>query len=360
MAIDMPDLNATYSDSARKRVLGLDTIRFFLAMWVVFGHIGVFPIEVNESNVLGKIFAGIYNNLFSAPAAVIVFFVISGFCIHYPFRGNKKPLLIPYFARRHLRIWVPIVAAILIAIPLGVKLTLLQDSILWSLLAEEIYYLIYPGLLFLRRRFGWKKILFASYIVAILVVLRDPSAGNYPSYGPYFNWALGLPCWLLGCCLAEKTDRFFTSTASLKINISNWRFAAWFLSFVCSALRFHSPIKYPWTLTLFAVFAFFWLEKEILYYRVNAPIPLLEKAGKGSYSIYLVHLLGPALYVYWSLPIFSPVMHWLVQIIFTLLLCCVFYLLVEKPSHSLARAVAEKLSPNSPKIAAIRVHKEQP
>ncbi|MBD1872864.1 acyltransferase [Nodosilinea sp. FACHB-131] len=359
MAIDILNLNAKHGKANRERVRGLDTLRFFLALWVVFGHLGIFPIGIDENNVLGKIFAGIYGNFFSAPAAVIVFFVISGFCIHYPFRNNKKLLLIPYFARRHLRIWVPVIATLLIGLPLGVKLTLLQNSILWSLLAEEIYYLIYPGLLLLRRRFGWRNILIASYIMAILVILSDPLAGNYPSYGPYLNWVLGLPCWLLGCCLAEETDRLFTSDTQLKVNIWNWRLAAWFLSFTCSALRFHSPIKYPWTLTLFAVFAFFWLEKEVLYYRINAPVPLFEKAGKGSYSIYLVHLLGPALYTYWSLPTFSPVMHWLIQIIFTLLLCYVFYLLVEKPSHLLARAVAEKLSPNSSKTATTQVRKQQ-
>lgn len=359
MTIDILSLNAKPGEASRERVRGLDTLRFFLALWVVFGHLGIFPIGIDESNVLGKIFAGIYSNFFSAPAAVIVFFVISGFCIHYPFRNNKKLLLIPYFARRHLRIWVPIIAAILLGLPLGIKLTLFQNSILWSLLAEEIYYLIYPGLLLLRRRFGWQNILIASYIAAVLVILRDPSAGNYRSYGPYLNWVLGLPCWLLGCCLAEKIDSLFASATQPKINIWNWRIAAWVLSFICSALRFHSPIKYPWTLTLFAVFAFFWLEKEVLYYRNNAPVPLFERAGKGSYSIYLVHLLGPALYTYWSLPIFSPVMHWFIQTMFTLLLCYIFYLLVEKPSHSLARAVAEKLSPNSSQTATTQVRKQQ-
>lgn len=350
MATAISNSNAKYGKPDRKRVLGLDTIRLFLALWVVFGHLGIFPLKIDEGNILGKVLAGIYNNFFSAPAAVIVFFVISGFCIHYPFRGNKKLFLIPYFARRHLRIWIPIVAAVLLGSRLGVKLTLLQNSILWSLLAEEIYYLIYPGLLFLRRRFGWQAILIISYLAAVLVILRDPMAGNYPSYGPYLNWILGLPCWLLGCCLAEKQNRLFTSAAQIKI--WNWRFAAWFISFICSALRFHSPIKYPWSLTLFAVFTFFWLDKEILYYRANAPVPLLERAGRGSYSIYLIHLLGPALYAYWSLPTFSPAIHWLLQIIFTLLLCYVFYLLVEKPSHALARKVAEKLSPKSSEITA--------
>ncbi|GBO55653.1 O-antigen acetylase [Pseudanabaena sp. lw0831] len=327
-----------------RRVRGLDAIRFFLALWVVFGHLGFVPLELDKSNIVGKIIAGIYGNSFSGPTAVIVFFVVSGFCIHYPFRHNKRLFLIPYFSRRHLRIWIPIIIAVLAGNPLGVKLTLLQDSILWSLLAEEIYYLIYPSLLFLRRRIGWQKILFAAYISAVLVILSNPTAGNYPSYGPYLNWLLGLPCWLLGCCLAEKTDYLYASATNINVHIWRWRFAAWLLSLICSALRFHSPIKYPWTLTVFAIFAFFWLGKEILHYQNHIPWPIFENAGKGSYSIYLVHVLGPALYKFLSLPTFTPVMHWFVNIVFTFFLCYIFYLLVEKPSHSLARKVAEKLS----------------
>ena len=330
-----------------KRVSGLDTLRFFLALWVVFSHFGFVPFAINKNNTVGKIVSGIYGNSFSGQAAVIVFFVISGFCIHYPYRHDKKLFLIPYFSRRHLRIWLPIAVAVLMAHPLKVKLTVLQGSILWSLLAEEIYYLIYPGLLFIRRRIGWQKILFVSYISALLVILRHPSAGNYPSYGPYLNWLLGLPCWLLGCCLAEKADGLCTSASNSDVHIWRWRFAAWSLSWFFSVLRFHSPIKYPWTLTLFAVFAFFWLEKEILYYQKHAPWPLFESAGKGSYSIYLIHLLGPALYAYLAFPVFGVIVQWVVQLIFTLLLCYSFCLVVERPSHLLARRLAEKLSPQA-------------
>ncbi|MHC5826388.1 MAG: acyltransferase family protein, partial [Nostoc sp.] len=93
----------------RKRVRGLDTLRFFFALWVVFGHLGFLPLAIDKSNIFGKIISGIYGNLFSGPAAVIGFFVISGFCIHYPYRYDKKLFLVPYFSRRHVRIWIPIV-----------------------------------------------------------------------------------------------------------------------------------------------------------------------------------------------------------------------------------------------------------
>ena len=81
------------SDSAAlksQRVAGLDSIRAICAFWVVMGHIGAPPLleGLDEANPIAKVVAGIYGNLWSGPAAVIVFFVISGFCIHYPYASD--------------------------------------------------------------------------------------------------------------------------------------------------------------------------------------------------------------------------------------------------------------------------------
>ncbi len=337
-------ITAEQPTRSNHRVHGLDTIRFFLALWVVAAHFWV-PLGIDKSSTVGKLIIGLYDNFINGPAAVIVFFVISGFCIHYPYRHKRELALIPYFSRRHLRIWVPIFITVLCGMPLGVKFSLMERSILWSLLAEEIYYLIYPIILWLRRQLGWRKLLIFAYACASTIVLSNPTINDYPSYGPYLTWLLGLPTWLLGCCLAEKSDKLCQTVANIDtIHIWRWRFAAWLLSFICSIANFHSPIKYPLNLTLFAVFAFFWLGQEIAYHQLRDPHPLFENAGKGSYSIYLFHLLAPPLYILLKLPTFSPLLQWVVQIAFALPICYVFYLLVERPSHSLARKVAEKLS----------------
>src|SRR4051812_28868708 len=116
MTIDAPAAVAA-EGQLNRRVRGLDTIRFVLALWVVIGHVGFLPLKVETTNMVVKVLLGIYGNLFSGPAAVIVFFVISGFCIHYPFRHKKRLSLVPYFSRRHLRIWLPIIAAVIVARP---------------------------------------------------------------------------------------------------------------------------------------------------------------------------------------------------------------------------------------------------
>jgi peptidoglycan/LPS O-acetylase OafA/YrhL len=342
----MPTKNFNLADEGKvdTRVRGLDTIRFFLAIWVTIAHFWV-PLDIDKSGIAGKVIIGLYTNFVNGPAAVIVFFIISGFCIHYPYRYKQELSLVPYFSRRHLRIWIPIAVAVICGMPLGVKFPLLERSILWSLLAEEIYYLIYPILLYLRRKFGWKKILFFAYISSSAIFFSNPTINDYPSYGPYLTWLLGLPCWLLGCCLAERADRLRDIASIVEINIWKWRFGAWLLSFICIVMNFHSPIKHGITLTIFAIFAFFWLQKEITNYQSYPPLPILENAGKGAYSIYLFHLVTPPLYKALNLPVFAPAIQWFVQLFFALVLCYIFYLLVERPSHTLARKVAEILSP---------------
>ncbi len=334
------------------RVRGLDTIRFFLAIWVTIAHFWM-PLGIDESSFIGKLTVGIYTNLVNGPAAVIVFFVISGFCIHYPYRHQKELFLLPYFSSRHLRIWIPIFVVVLCGMPLGVKFSLLERSILWSLLAEEIYYLIYPLLLSLRRKIGWKRILFFAFVGASAIVCGNPTIIDYPSYGPYLTWLLGLPCWLLGCCLAERSDALREIASIVDVNIWKWRFAAWLLSFVCIVMNFHSPIKHGITLTLFAIFSFYWLQKEIIHYQSYPPLPIFENAGKWTYSIYLFHLLTPPIYKALNLPVFTPIVQWFVQLFFSLTLCYIFYLLVERPSHALARKVGEILSPKTAKLKAI-------
>src|ERR1700750_1834830 len=95
-----------------KRIKGLDTLRFILALWVVIGHFGLVPLPVSKETIYGELGVGLYNNMISGPAAVIVFFVISGFCIYYPYRNSDSILLGPYYTRRYIRILTPMIFAL--------------------------------------------------------------------------------------------------------------------------------------------------------------------------------------------------------------------------------------------------------
>ena len=68
----------------------LDALRFVLVFWVAVGHYGMFPLfaAVNESVKFGHFLVHAWNTIVSGTPAVLCFFVISGFCIHLPYRGE--------------------------------------------------------------------------------------------------------------------------------------------------------------------------------------------------------------------------------------------------------------------------------
>jgi len=223
------------------RIAGLDTIRAISALWVVMGHIGAPPLTagLDESNGLARVVVGIYANFWSGPAAVMVFFVISGFCIHYPYaRSLTVPSQKAYLVRRYCRIAVPLVIAVGISRMLSVNLSLFNLSILWSLVAELVYYTIYPLLLHARRATGsWMPLVICAFGLALALAATQPSAGNYPSFGNALNWLLGLPVWLSGCWLADRVVASKGPTAVSFGQIWVWRGAILVLATVCSILR---------------------------------------------------------------------------------------------------------------------------
>ena len=78
--------------NTQDRIRGLDSIRFIAALIVVFGHGAFLDLSawLDHERMPGRLLVGIYNNLFAGQAAVIVFFLVSGFCIHYPFRHAAR------------------------------------------------------------------------------------------------------------------------------------------------------------------------------------------------------------------------------------------------------------------------------
>ncbi len=148
-----------------------------------------------------------------------------------------------YYARRYIRILIPMVAAVALAVAISVAVAVLATSVLWSLVCEEIYYFIYPALLRARDRVGWSAISGVAWVLALAVVLTNPGAGNYPSYGNAMNWILALPCWLLGCQLAERFDSYCQRPVGTG-DLWAWRGGIWVLSVALTIVRFHTPIGY--------------------------------------------------------------------------------------------------------------------
>ncbi len=327
------------------RVRGLDAIRAVCAFWVVMGHLGGPPVTfgIDKSASLGWLVGGVYNNFWNGPAAVIVFFVISGFCIHYPFsRTLQIPSLVGYGTRRYLRVGVPFAVGMFVSPLLGIDIVTLYDRILWSLVAELVYYTLYPGLLALRRQgVAWRSMVICGFVAAFVLIGTNPAAKPYPSWGIGLDWLLGLPCWLLGCELAEMTAN---NSLPNSRRLWSWRYTVWGVSVAISLLRFHSPIGYPWTLNVFGILVACWLSREIRHFQDHEPTVWLEWAGKWSYSVYLIHLPASALIDMQPLPNLGPILNWSVHMIFLMIASYLFYLLVEFPAHILARSIGRAVS----------------
>jgi peptidoglycan/LPS O-acetylase OafA/YrhL len=318
------------------RVAPISSIRFVLACWVVLSHFGPGALR-SDAKGIASLAEGLLRNAFDGIAAVIVFFVISGFCIHYPHRREREVASYrAFYLRRYLRTLIPMACAILLAVPLDLPIV---RTILWSLMAEEIYYLIYPLLLVLRNRIGWPRVMLSAWLCSAAVIWLRPNHYEYFGYGWQLTWVVGLPCWLLGCRLAESVERPRRNKIST-LRIWSWRAGIWACSSTIVFLTFHTPIHAACYLNAFACVAALWLDREIQYYREKPATKGLEKLGETSYSIYLMHTHGPALIhslfgIAWS----ASFLPWLASVGASAAVSIVFYILVERPSHRIARGL---------------------
>lgn len=330
------------------RILGLDSIRFLAAVWVMFYHVGTSSLyeHLDRSNLFGKVLGAGLDCIFNGPAAVIVFFVISGFCIHYPFREKEATVHIPSFLiRRYIRILIPLLLCLGLTLAMGLPTDTVGRLVGWSIECELIYYTIYPVLLQIGRKVGWGKLVALFLPVSLIYIgLTNPRAGMYPSFGLWGNALIGLPCWILGVKLAEYSPKLWKP--SLR-NLWISRALLFFASMLCFSMMLHMKIGLPWSLNFFAVLSFFWLSQEIHHFQNKLPIGWLEWGGKWSYSLYLIH--GPLNVQFdrWELNLGGNLIEWGLKILFILIFSYVFYLIVEKPSHQLARYLGKLLSSKS-------------
>jgi peptidoglycan/LPS O-acetylase OafA/YrhL len=324
----------------------LDALRFVLAFWVAVGHYEILPIfaGVDTAAPFGRFVTHAWQSVVFGTPAVIVFFVISGFCIHLPFRGDKPLAVGRYYLRRYTRILIPVAGALCVYRLDGQKLTflgehsILWESPLWSLACEEIYYAFYPLLRIIRRRIGWKLLLPTVFVASALTAATHLHSMTWHDFGPFGTSLILLPVWLLGCLLAEQADSIPVMDSKLQIWL--WRFLIWLGCWTSEMLHFKGGIPYTQTMTWFGLLAYFWVKKEIAYGKHTAPNRYLARAGAWSYSLYLVHAPGMGFFEKLPIPYLGYLFNWFGTMLSSLGFSYIFYLLVERPSHNLARKIA--------------------
>jgi len=334
----------------RGRLKGIDSIRAISALVVVLGHLALFAeTDLHSSNYLLRASARVSATAWNGPSAVIVFFIISGFCIHLPFRGDRPLHLAPFLSRRLLRVGLPAVIAYLLA-RYAIHAVDAFNAVIWSVICEVIYYALYPLFLPMAKRLGWVKLFAGAYLISLALALTHLHSlviaqNAYYALGVSLTWAVGLPCWLLGCWLAEN-ERLFPLLSPSQIWLC--RGGVFLLSVALRFVKFHvhSVIaSNVLTLNVFALVACAWVGFEIAYYKHRPPSRFLEWIGTWSYSIYLMHsfVIG-LLFTFKSDWILhrSTAFHSL-ALLLAFSLAYLFYWTVEVPSHRLAILISRKV-----------------
>lgn len=308
--------------SSMTHITGLDTVRAAAALSVVFAHL------------LGPSMPGITKYLFTGHPAVIAFFVVSGFCIHYPYRYTEMQVL-PFLCGRFLRIIPPAAVAFALAQAIGIKAyNPIDGYILWSVVCEMIYYCLYPLLLLASRKLGWVSIIVIATLTSFTVAIGYGSDqyGNAQVYGPQLNWVVGLPAWLIGCLLAEHFEKI-----RLVGKAWHYRVATAAIASVLYWATINTPAGFYLTMTPFAILAALWILSEIRAAETYGANRLMETIGVGCFSIYLIHVVAAA-----AIERFIAVNPLLVCPL-ALGLVYPFYRWVERPSHSIARRTRKTL-----------------
>lgn len=311
---------------------GLDTLRAVAALWVVAGHLG----ELRPTD--DGFFSKLLGIAFNGPAAVILFFVISGLCIHLSTRKGSIELG-PFLIRRYIRVCIPLIAAVLMS-TMFFGSTKPIDGVLWSLYCELIYYSLYPWLTTLAVRIGWRPIIILAFSAAGLIA-TFLSYGDYLwSYGLTLTWTLGLPAWLLGVLIAEKLS--MSGFAPVGANrIAMWG-SMWMISSLIMVLHFHLDVPYKYTLVIFSLFCANFLLWELRASRSDNKInTTLEWAGTWSYSLYLCHPI--AIMIMHGTALNKSFIGVFGGLVLAISISLIFYYLIERPSHSLARTLSQHM-----------------
>lgn len=192
-----------------KRLYKLEALRGLAALYVVLHHALPHEYSLMGFNVM---------NIFRfGQEGVILFFLLSGFVIHYSCCFSRSKSFKSYFKRRFLRIYVPYVLILLAAYMLtSIEAGQLVDPQWWNLL----------GNLFMLQDWGWAR----------PGVLVEAYMGNLPLWSLSYEWWFYMLYWPL--------SRIFigNSAQSVKVHVAVAVAATGAAIFYCFAPDFFSRL----------------------------------------------------------------------------------------------------------------------
>ena len=220
------------------------------------------------------------------------------------------------------------------------------NNVLWSVYCEIIYYAIYPLLRLLMARFGSQPVLAASFVISWLfcLIIPDTGYGHIIAYGHLWTWLVCLPVWLCGCVLAEWLAYACAVPRAVE-RISTWlgrrlslaRWGVWAASSVLLVFGMEEWLPFKYSLPVFGAGVLVWFLAEM---RPPDKDSWLARWGSAGYSIYLIHPIAES--GGFGDPVWAgtaPLLGWVLRIALVAGASALFYFLIEKPSHKLARTL---------------------
>ena len=309
---------------------------------------------------------------------VSIFFAVSGFCVQLSHERSLDRSWINYALKRFFRIYPPYLFVVLLFFffpPWGslndyspLRLFILGthifavhnfhpltsvaiDGPLWSIAIEIQLYLLYPLLVLLSSKIGWRKALLIPAVFEIGIVLIHSNNDLFFGMGlPHFialspfaywlSWSLG--AYLAECFLKNKTSRLFSIRVDLLASIS-------ILVLLYKPFFPFYFLCFSWLTTVVIERFLFqkWKTPEKINHLLNPLWSHLTFLGISSYSFYLLHfpiitLINITFVYYFSILINSPLLKFAICLglyPLILLLSYCFYRLVEKKSISLGQFI---------------------
>ena len=369
----------TRAQTDRSHSEWIDILRGFAAMWVIVYHsrvnlwVGFHEIRSADGTYswADRALAWLSFPAACGGSAVMLFFLISGFCVHLPYAAGHRPFnLGEYGLRRALRILPPYWFAALLTCfiewfvyslggnaptawsvvarvfcltqnygPHGGQL--LTNGSLWSLPVEVELYIAYLLFYFLLRSAGkWICAILIS-ILSIMAAIAYFCGATYLGQNFVFFWAI----WCAGAFLAEAFRR--GSLPEFKL----WN-AVTFLLLAAAAIwgesrQWHLAIlTYLWAAAYFHLIWLALLNPVALLKFPPRLVRLMVWMGTISYSAYLIH--GPIFALcgfLWVKFNGSKPSSFLVPLAFSVLVWPVawlFWKFCELPFHQLAQRISKR------------------
>lgn len=304
--------------------------------------------------------------------AILLFFLISGFCIHYPNTlSDSKPCWKIYFKRRFWRIYPTYLIAILLTsvisyfchiqwgdidwnferilrvatvsqnYPPGNGQFLTNPS-LWTIPLEIEFYVLYPLAFFCILKFGFFTLLILSVGFSVLGIYLTKIGLHWVSFTSLFLW----PSWLLGAWIASLHRE--SKLSKLKIlPVSSILILFLIIALASRLQKWEEWTQYAgWTGFYFALFLIFLhFEKSISRRRENLFFKSLAWLGKISFSLYLIHFPLFKLFGFMHRSYFDEKpANFLISLAYLIPVCLlawIFYRLIELPIHKWSKRLTK-------------------